>query len=299
MTINTTSIKSVHRYKTLEQDFNTVHNYKYDYSKSVFEGMNKPISIICPIHGMFTQRTSSHLVSGCPHCGGTVKLKQEEFVEKCKQKHKNRYLYNNLIYTGNKNHIIVTCRIHGDFKSLPLNHLYKGKGCRKCDNIRKTRTKYSNEEFIEKAINIHKNLYRYTEVNYINSKIPVTIYCTSCSTNFSQAPNKHLQGHGCSSCCGRGFDMTKPGLLYYLKVEHNNITAYKIGITNYSVLERYRKGNDINKISILYEEWFGIGKDAYTKEQQILKDCRAWKYYGPDLLESGNSELFSEDIMYK
>jgi hypothetical protein len=48
-----------------------IHRDKYDYSKVMYNGMNKKICIICPEHGEFWQTAGNHL-SGrkCPKCCG-------------------------------------------------------------------------------------------------------------------------------------------------------------------------------------------------------------------------------------
>lgn len=46
-----------------------VHGDKYDYSKVVYELVNKPVTIICPIHGEFKQMPGGHMSGqGCPRC---------------------------------------------------------------------------------------------------------------------------------------------------------------------------------------------------------------------------------------
>jgi len=70
--------------------------------------------------------------------------------------------------------------------------------------------------------------------------------------------------------------------------------AYKIGITNYTPKERFRL--DFKYISIVNTVHFSLGRDAHTMEQLILKQYKPYKYVGPDLLESGNTELFNIDI---
>ena len=46
-----------------------IHNNTYDYSKSVYNGWDKPVTIICPKHGEFVQNAGSHLSGdGCPTC---------------------------------------------------------------------------------------------------------------------------------------------------------------------------------------------------------------------------------------
>lgn len=50
-------------------DASEVHDNKYDYSKTNYEKYNKPINIICPIHGEFNQKPYIHLMgSGCQKC---------------------------------------------------------------------------------------------------------------------------------------------------------------------------------------------------------------------------------------
>ena len=63
-----------------------------------------------------------------------------------------------------------------------------------------TKNKKAKESFIEKAQTIHNDLYEYTEVNYINSDIPVKIYCKRCQKYFEQSPNAHLSKCGCPHC---------------------------------------------------------------------------------------------------
>lgn len=59
--------------KTTEQfiaDAKAVHGDKYDYSKTVYKGANKKVTIICPKHGVFEQIPTYHIYNrrGCPQC---------------------------------------------------------------------------------------------------------------------------------------------------------------------------------------------------------------------------------------
>ena len=48
-----------------------MHGDKYDYSKTIIEGFNNEVTIICPEHGEFKQLPSLHLKGcGCPNCVG-------------------------------------------------------------------------------------------------------------------------------------------------------------------------------------------------------------------------------------
>ena len=48
---------------------NKIHNFKYDYSESVYINSRTRIKIICPEHGYFYQLANSHLQgSTCKKC---------------------------------------------------------------------------------------------------------------------------------------------------------------------------------------------------------------------------------------
>lgn len=48
----------------------SVHGDKYDYSRTVYVNQRTDVEIICPIHGVFTQKADSHIRGcGCRACG--------------------------------------------------------------------------------------------------------------------------------------------------------------------------------------------------------------------------------------
>ncbi len=106
---------------------------KYDYSKTVFISGHEKLTVICPSHGNFLVEASSHL-SGreCNDCRNQKATKTtEEFIEKGKSIHGDKYQYDKCIYTHSKNNVIITCPKHGDFEQRPNCHL-KGSGCKRC-----------------------------------------------------------------------------------------------------------------------------------------------------------------------
>lgn len=123
------------------------------------------------------------------------KLTREQFIEKAKKVHGEKYSYSNVNYVNNHTHIIVNCPKHGDFTILPSNHL-SGGGCYQCFLERITGNK---DEFISKAIKIHGSKYDYSKVIYINGKKDVVITCQK-HGDFKMKPTDHLQGQGCSKC---------------------------------------------------------------------------------------------------
>jgi len=105
------------------------------------------------------------------------------------------------------------------------------------------------------------------------------------------------RGRGCGKCAERGFNPEKPGTLYYIAFNHpaHPTPLYKIGITNRTVQERFAP--EPTPYRIIHTESYLFGFLAYEKEQRILAQHAAHKYTGANLLVSGNTELFTRDIL--
>jgi hypothetical protein len=122
--------------KSTTQEFITkaenIHGDRYDYDKVDYKTARLPVIITCPIHGDFIQRPNDHLSGkGCPKCGRTQKSTTQEFIDKSKKVHGDKYDYDKVDYKNSQSPIVITCPIHGDFSQRPNDHL-NGKGCPKC-----------------------------------------------------------------------------------------------------------------------------------------------------------------------
>ena len=139
-----------------------MHGDKYDYSNVEYVNNDIKVCIICPIHGEFWQLPNAHLQGhGCCKCANNKKLTTEEFIEKAKEVHGDKYDYSKVEYINNKTKVIITCHIHGEFLQLPNAHL-QGHGCDKC-----------NESHLEKEIvnNLINNKIEYIrEYKFTNLK---------------------------------------------------------------------------------------------------------------------------------
>lgn len=100
------------------------------------------------------------------------KYTTEEFIEKAKAVHGDKYDYNKVNYINNHTQIIITCKIHGDFEQIPSNHL-NGANCPWCSG----KAKHNLESFIKFSSEVHNNKYDYSKVNYIERRIKVLIGC--------------------------------------------------------------------------------------------------------------------------
>ena len=111
-----------------------IHNDKYDYSKVEYVNNRTKVCIICPKHGEFWMKPNSHLSGqGCPKCSGVAKLTTEEFVERAKQIHGDKYDYSKVNYVNARTKVCIICPEHGEFWVIPNDMLHKNVGCRKCN----------------------------------------------------------------------------------------------------------------------------------------------------------------------
>ena len=141
-----------------------VHGNKYNYSKTTYINAKSPITVICPIHGEFKQRSDIHLSGhGCPKCTDNS-LTTEIFIKKANEIHYFKYDYSKSDYKGYDIPLRIICPIHGEFMQKPHYHL-SGSGCQECGKIKSDESKRKNiDQFVEEAKRIHSNKYDYSEV---------------------------------------------------------------------------------------------------------------------------------------
>lgn len=279
-----------------------VHKNKYTYSDTTYINARSKVNIECPVHGTFTQTPDAHLRgAGCPHCGfiNTAKARRsstENFIVKAKEIHKDTYSYYKTNYINNWTKVTITCPIHGDFEQSPNNHL-AGNGCLNCGIKKLSDSKRgSKEQFIKRAISTHGDKYDYSKVRFIATNEKIEIVC-KVHGSFTQLPAHHIRGVGCPKCASYGFNPNKPAYLYYLRVTtEDNQVLYKIGITNRTVTERFQLA-DLQKIEIVKQRLYSIGQDALDWENRLKYQFKQYIYKGSAVLSSGNTELFTEDIM--
>lgn len=161
---------------TFIQRSNEIHNNKYDYSKFIYVNNSTKGIVICPKHGEFEITPANHLNgSNCPRCANENRSRlnssnTEEFIQKAKEIHGNKYDYSKVKYTRAIDKVIIICLKHGEFEQDPHNHL-SGKGCPKCNQSK-------GENFIEEYL--IKNNIQYIpqyQININNDINPTGICC--------------------------------------------------------------------------------------------------------------------------
>ena len=187
------------------------HGNKFDYSKTVYEGPDKKVCVICPEHGEFYQNPSQHIRSsrtygghGCPKCArlasaSTRKFSLYDFIKKARSVHGDKFDYSKVSYVNSRTYIYVTCPHHGQFSIKPNNHI-QGLGCARCSwehfasNAAKT-----TEQFITDAKKIHGDKYDYSRADYSGVFKEIHIICPE-HGGYLQTAATHLGGSGCKEC---------------------------------------------------------------------------------------------------
>ena len=121
------------------------------------------------------------------------KLTQEEFIQKVKEIHGDRYDYSKVEYVNYSTKICVIYHKkdefgeeHGEFWITPGNFL-KNKNCPKCSK----KERLTKDSFIKKAKSIHGDKYDYSKVEVHGVDLKVTIICPIHGP-FEQTPYKHI-----------------------------------------------------------------------------------------------------------
>ena len=192
--------KEVNNKEEFVKKAKAVHEDKYDYSLVDYKNSRTKVKIICPIHGVFEQAPNNHLLgAGCPDCSGRKRSTTEEFIQRARDIHGDKYDYSLIDYKNNKTKVKIICPIHGIFEQTPLCHL-SGNNCPQCSSLENGKNQsFTNIEFIERAKEMHGDKYDYSLVDYKNAHNKVRIICKKHGV-FEQLAYRHLDGSGCPSC---------------------------------------------------------------------------------------------------
>jgi hypothetical protein len=280
-----------------------IHGDKYDYSNVVYINNNTSVIIRCSNHGEFNQTPQNHLIGqGCARCGKDISAKKRNmgttgFVDRARLIHGDLYDYTGVKYVRNDVPVEMACRKHGKFYQTPANHL-NAQGCPTCGILKRSDSKRIDLDiWLDRFRSVHGDRYDYTNITVVKSgqhKLP--IICRSHGT-FLQNSANHYNGKGCPICGGSGYSTDLPGILYFVRFDLPGSTLWKIGITNRSVKTRFA-GFKVKPIIIWQRQW-DDGRIAAREERRILRGglYDDYRYTGEPLLESGNTECFTIDIM--
>lgn len=290
----------------------SIHGNRFDYSLVEYKGSRTNVKIICDKGHVFEQLPTNHISkkSGCAQCSKVKLCTRDEFIEKAKLKHGNKYNYDKVVYVNSTIKVIIHCHEHGDFECTPNNHL-NGKDCSICIGKRKNTAK-----FIKDAIEKHGNKYDYLFVDYKNNYTKIKIKCNIHGV-FEQTPNSHLNGSGCNKCSqiirnrkkrnnptgwtstnwqmsakrSKHFDSFK---VYVIRCWNDTEYFYKIGRTFTTTRHRFSgKYNMPYNYEIIEEIIFDNARDCFNKEWQLKRTHKEYKII-PKIHFKGRYECFSK-----
>lgn len=193
---------------------------KFDYSQVVYKGAAVKVCLICREHGRFYKKPNSLLskpTSHCPVCGQlrkdgytrNMRKSLDAILSEFREIHGNRYDYSKLEYKNVDEKLVIICPVHGEFTQRYDAHK-NGGVCPSCTRDKEylashvvnpppKNLKYSLEDFINKATEIHNNKFDYSLVQFSNLSDTVTIICPD-HGEFFQKASTHLAGRGCAMC---------------------------------------------------------------------------------------------------
>ncbi|WP_318521251.1 hypothetical protein [Photobacterium leiognathi] len=192
--------------KTIIERGRAVFGDRFDYSKTHYVNSRTPIVITCREHGDFTQFSHSHTygIVGCKHCrnnNGRARKTTDDFIKRATEVWGDRWNYDKVVYQKSHDHVIITCREHGDFTQTPMNHVHHYIGCPECQLQAKRDRACTSDDFIAKARDVWGDRFDYSKTVYTLSRNKVIITCHE-HGDFEQIANNHLSGmDGCHKCC--------------------------------------------------------------------------------------------------
>lgn len=275
----------------------------YNYSLVNYINNNTKVEIICSVHGVFEQRPMSHLKGGCYKCG-RMKTKHNtlDFIKDSIKTHGDLYDYSQSNYIDADTDLDIICSKHGKFSQNPVRHK-RGAGCKKCSVDKKSKDyRYTTEQFTEKSTLVHGNKYDYNLVDYIQSKKPVKIICSTHGI-FEQKPYQHLLGKGCKDCANLinvykradYIKLSEKAILYLIKVFNDQEVFYKIGKTKDSIKKRFSSTNiKPYNYEIVYS-YLAESGIIFDLEIELHKKYNSYKYK-PLNKFSGHSECYTLEL---
>lgn len=228
------------------------------------------------------------------------KLTKNEFIEKAKQIHGDKYDYSKVEYINNKTKVcIIDIKDNKEFWQTPANHL-KGFG----HNYRNKRN-FDEKEYIKKAKNLYGNLYDYNNINYKNLRNDITIYCKEKYENgkehgyFIVNAHNHLHGRCCPLCSGSSYEKIISNELH-----KNNIKfIYQCGKRKLKCIDNLFLDFFIPKYNIViecqgkqhfkYNSFFHIDKTENNFRDNDIKKYQLCKENGIDL----SKYLYSKNLL--
>lgn len=221
------------------------------------------------------------------------KLTTQEFIERAKNVHGDKYSYATTIYNKSKEKVEIICLKHGPFTQRPNDHISDKNGCPSCKSEVIGDSKRNEFGKVLRLFkDAHGDVYDYSLIKFKSMEEKVPIICVEHGI-FMQSPNKHKIGRGCPRCKYSNGEKTT------MKVLRDLCITYEVQKTFENLYGDYRKLSydfylpTLNAL-IEYDGEFhydhtkvfgyknlseeeAIGKFLKTKEYDCIKNTYAYK----------------------
>lgn len=117
-----------------------------------------------------------------------LKVTQDQFINECRNIHKDFYLYNNTLYYKMSDKIEIICPKHGIFYQKAQHHIL-GRGCSECSSNKKI----TKEKLVKESISKYGNIFDYNE-SFFKKRTDVIEIKHFIFGKFSQRLDTHIIG---------------------------------------------------------------------------------------------------------
>lgn len=125
-------------------------------------------------------------------------MNKEQFIEKSRAVHGDKYKYENTEWTGTQYKVAIECPTHGVFWQKAYNHYYCKSGCPACGG----RPIHTTESYIEAARSLHGSRFTYEKTVYVKARDKLTVTCAEHGDFTVQASSLITGSGGCVKCKG-------------------------------------------------------------------------------------------------
>jgi very-short-patch-repair endonuclease len=136
------------------------------------------------------------------------KITYEEFIDRSKDKHGDKFNYDNVNYINQYTPVKIKCPIHGYFEQIPKSHM-NGNGCKKCSQLKiaekltgvKKLNKLDDKTIIDRLEKMYDYDYSKCKINGTGQTAVISDIICPVHGFFSKRLNNHLrQNQGCNLC---------------------------------------------------------------------------------------------------
>lgn len=303
----------------LLERFKQVHDFGYSYDFTNYKSTRSKIKITCAKHGEWEQRIDAHLDGrGCVYCTGTkawkpdLKKLADGYTDLAQFRLEQRNAYSLIVRNGwidelcshmDRNRrdnlskeecisIAADCKTVSEFKEKDASAYTKARTNGWMRDVGgHFVSPHVSRGYWQKKERLVDLASPFDQISKFKDEYP-SAYSVAMKNGWKEDVMGHMER-------GTGFDPSKPAMLYYFRIEDEDFGIfYKIGITARSIDERYNTLFEQDKIKeLLLEKWYEIGQNALDREKLIKKTFDEYLWKGPRILRTGNTEIFTADIL--